>query len=334
MTDTRVLVTGGSGFVAGWCIAQLLDQGYAVRTTLRDTSRAEELRQAIGTAARSTEGLEFVTADLASNAGWDAAMAGCTYVLHVASPLGGRGESESALIEAAVSGTERVLAAATRAGVARIVMTSSCAAATPRDTTGDTSSGEEVWTDLSGPELTPYRRSKALSEQAAWDWMKTHSDPARLVTVLPAAVFGPVLSRKNLGSAGLIQGLLNGRPPAIPRVSFNVIDVRDLAALHLIAMTAPQAAGQRYIAAGEVMWMADVARTLRDGLGRDAAKVPTRAMPDWLVRLGAHFIAPMRQLRPMLGRRHSFSSEKARAAFGFVPRPARDTILDCGTSLI
>ena len=116
-----------------------------------------------------------------------------------------------------------------------------------------------------------------------------------------------------------------------PRFSLEVV---DLAALHLIAMTAPQAAGQRYIAAGEVMWMADVARTLRDGLGKNAAKVPTRAMPDWLVRLGAHFIAPMRQLRPMLGRRHSFSSEKARAAFGFVPRPARDTILDCGASLI
>ena len=255
-------------------------------------------------------------------------------MLHVASPLGGRGESEATMIRAAVDGTLRVLAAATRAGAGRIVVTSSCAAASPRDQTGETTSDETTWTDAADPALTPYRRSKVLAERAAWEWMQANSDPARLVTILPAAIFGPVLSRKNLGSVGLIDGLLNGRPPAIPRVSFNVIDVRDLAALHVAALETPGAGGERLIAAGKVMWMSDVARLLRAQLGAAAAKVPTRVLPDWFVRLGQRFSPRMRDLRPMLGRRHSFSGAKARELLGFEPRPAEVTIRDCAESLI
>lgn len=331
--DRTVLVTGGSGFAAGWVIVELLRKGYRVRATLRDLSRADELRRAIAAVAPEVDRLGFVEADLGHDAGWDDAARGCDGVLHVASPLGGRGETEEAMLKAAVDGTLRVLGAATRAGAGRIVVTSSCAAASPRDQTGDTVSDETTWTDPSNPALTPYRRSKVLAERAAWEWMTANSDPRKLVTILPAAIFGPVLTKKNLGSVGLINGLLNGRPPAIPRVSFNVIDVRDLAALHVAALESPEAGGERLIAAGKVMWMEDVADVLRKLPGGKGSGVPGRAMPDWFIRLGARLSPALRDLRPMLGRRHSFSSAKARAMLGFEPRPAEETIRDCADSL-
>lgn len=333
MTHT-VLVTGGSGFIAGWCIVQLLEQGHAVRATVRRLDKGEAVRAAVARTGVATDRLSFVEADLTADAGWDAAMAGVDRVLHVASPLGGQGESLEALVAPARDGTIRVLKAATQAGVERIVVTSSCAAATPRDTSGDTSSDETTWSDPSDPRLDPYRKSKAIAEKAAWDWMAAHSDPGRMVTVLPAAVFGPVLSREAMSSVALIDGLLQGRPPMTPRVGFNVVDVRDVAALHLLAMTAPEAAGQRFIAAGERLWMRDVAAILRRGLGAQAARVPRRDMPDWMVRLLARFVPAMRALVPMIGRRHSFSGAKAQTELGWHARPAEDTILDCGRSVL
>lgn len=328
-----VLVTGGSGYVAGWCIVELLKRGYTVRATLRSLSREPAVRAAIATAAGDTGRLTFFAADLTADAGWDEAVAGCDYVLHVASPMGGGGESLEALVAPARDGTTRVLAAATRAGVRRVVMTSSCAAATPRDQGGDSVSDETAWTDLEDPNLNAYRKSKAISERHAWDWMAARSDPARLTTILPAAIFGPVLTRENLGSVGLIDGLLKGRPPGIPRISFNIVDVRDLADLHIRAMTAPEAAGQRFIASGQFLWMKEVAAILRDNLGAAAARVPTGGMPDVLVRLLAIFVKPLRAITPIIGRRHSFSSARARAVLGFDPRPASATIIDCGRSL-
>jgi len=332
MTQT-VLVTGGSGFIAGWCIAQLLQQGYAVRATVRSLSKSDTVRATVARAGVDTARLSFVEADLTADAGWDAAMAGVDYVMHVASPLGRGGEDLEALVGPARDGTIRVLKAATQADVKRIVVTSSCAAATPRDTSGETSSDETVWTDVSDPKLDAYRKSKAIAEKAAWDWMSEYDDPSRMATVLPAAVFGPILSREAMSSVGLIEGLLNGRPPMTPRIGFNVVDVRDVAALHIRAMTAPEAVGQRFIAAGQRMWMRDVAAVLRRELGAAAARVPKRDMPDWMVRLMAVFVGAMRPLVPMIGRRHSFSAAKAERLLGWTARPAETTIADCAESL-
>ncbi|CAN5125171.1 aldehyde reductase [soil metagenome] len=328
-----VFVTGGSGFVGGWCIVTLLRRGYDVRATLRSLSKADAVRAMVATQVDPGDRLTFAQADLMSDAGWDAAMAGIDHVLHVASPLGGEGQSVAALVGPARDGTIRVLAAATRAGVKRIVVTSSCAAATPLDQSGESVSDETTWTDAEDPKLNAYRKSKAIAEWAAWDWMEANDDPARLTTILPAAIFGPVLSREAMSSVALIQGLLNGRPPAVPRVSFNVVDVRDVAEAHVLALTTPEAAGQRFIAAGEFLWMKDVAAILRDGLGAKAGKVPRRIMPDVLVRLIAIFVPPMRALTPIIGRRHSFDGRKAGQLLGLQYRPARDTILDCARSL-
>ncbi|WP_029085949.1 SDR family oxidoreductase [Brevundimonas aveniformis] len=332
MTQT-VLVTGGSGFIAGWCIAQLLDQGYAVRATVRSDDKADIVRQTVGRTGADLSRLSFAIADLTQDAGWDEATQGCDYVLHVASPLGRDTQDLEALVRPARDGTIRVLKAAKGANVKRVVVTSSCGAATPRDTTGAVDVDETTWTDPNDPNLDNYRRSKAVAERAAWDWMAENDDPARMTTVLPAAVFGPILSREAMSSVALIEGLLNGHPPMTPRVGFNVVDVRDVAELHIRAMTMPDAAGQRLIAAGERMWMGDVAAILRRRLGERAAKVPKRNMPGWLVRLMARFVPLMKPLVPMIGRQISFSSAKAQAMTGWRPRPGAATIVECAESL-
>ncbi|GIF68804.1 dihydroflavonol-4-reductase [Asanoa ishikariensis] len=316
----RVLVTGGTGFVAGWCIAGLLDRGFAVRTTVRDPGRTAHGDQ-----------VEVVSADLTRDDGWDAAVAGCDYVLHVASPLGGT-DRRADLIGPARDGALRVLRAATRAGVRRVVLTSSTAATTPADPHGV--SDETVWTDPDDPSLNPYRRSKLLAERAAWNFMATQGGDTELTTVLPAAVFGPLRSPGNAGSVDVIARLLARRPPVLPRFGFSIVDVRDLADLHIRAMTAPAAAGERFIGAGEFRWLAEIAAVLRSHLGAHAAKVPTRGVPDGVVRTLARVVPPLRPLTPLLGRDLTFSSAKAQQLLGFTPRPATDTIVDCATSLL
>jgi nucleoside-diphosphate-sugar epimerase len=329
-----VLVTGGTGFVAGWCIIELLQRGYAVRTTVRSPSKEPLVRDLVAAAGANGRLLTCGAVDLTNDEGWDEAVAGCDYVLHVASPLGsGDSRDANALVAPARDGTLRVLRAATSAGVKRVVMTSAAAAARPSQGS-DRTSDETVWADPSDPQFDPYRRSKILAERAAWDFMAGHAGSTTFTTILPGAVFGPVLTKTNPGSVQVIQRLLDGRPPGVPRIGFYIVDVRDLADLHIRAMVSPEAAGQRFIAAGDFMWMKEIASTLRSSLGADASKVPTRGLPDLLVRFLALFIPGLRMLTPVLGLQLSQTSEKARRVLGFSPRPATNTIVDCGQSLV
>ncbi|HEX4356378.1 MAG TPA: NAD-dependent epimerase/dehydratase family protein [Pseudonocardia sp.] len=333
MADT-VLVTGGTGFVAGHCIAELLRQGYDVRTTVRDSSREAAVRAAVTAAGQPGDRIDFAVADLTSDAGWAAAAAGRDYVLHVASPLGGDAPKDpDALIGPARDGALRVLRAAVDASVKRVVLTSACAAATPPLASPDSVSDETRWTDTDDPTLTAYRKSKAVAEQAAWDFIRERGGATTLATVLPGAVFGPLLDPANRGSVQVIERLLRGMP-GTPRIGFEVVDVRDLADLHVRAMVAPDAAGRRYIGAGEFRWMSEIAGELRAGLGAAAAKVPTRTLPDFAVRVLARFDPGVRALAPYLGRRHLHSSALALESLGWRPRPAAETVTDCGASLL
>ena len=333
MAET-VLVTGGTGYVAGWCIVQLLQRGYAVRTTVRSPAKQADVRAAVKAGGADDSRLSFYIADLTADAGWDAAAAGCDYVLHVASPLGGAGSTAGAdaFITPARDGTLRVLRAAVGAGVKRVVMTSAAAVARP-PAGSKVVADETVWSDPATRKFDPYRLSKVLAERAAWDFMAREGGATSFATILPGAVFGPVLSPHALGSANVIKGLLNGRPGAIPRLALWIVDVRDLADLHIRAMTAPQAAGQRFLATGEFMWMSDVAATLRKALGPRAAKVPTRRLPDLAFRALALFNPQFRMLAQEVGRRNPVSSDKARRMLGFAPRPAAQTVIDCANSL-
>lgn len=326
-----VLVTGGTGFVGGWAIVEALRQGWSVRTTVRSLAREAGLRATIGKAVDAGDRLQVVAADLTADTGWADAVAGCAYVLHIASPMGDEGGDSEAMIAAARDGALRVLRAAVDAGVQRVVLTSSTAACTPARPL-ERAITEDDWTDPEQPDLSAYRRSKVLAERAAWDFMQGKATD--LVAILPGAIFGPVLSRERLGSVGILQRLLDGQPPALPRLGFNITDVRDLAALHVRAMTEPGAAGQRFIALGEALWYGDIAATLKDRLGPAAAKVPTAAMPD-LVARGLAAVSPqMKGLLPLLGRTQKFSHDKASQVLGYAPRPPRDTVADCGASLV
>jgi len=328
----RVLVTGGSGYVAGYCIVALLERGYSVRATLRSAAKEAEVRASVAAVVDPGDRLSFVVADLDADAGWDAAVSGCRYVLHVASPLGQTQVADEELMRTARDGTLRVLRSAVAAGVERVVMTSSTAASTPLrvDEVGD----EETWTSDSDPVLNGYRRSKIASERAAWELMRGSPGSTTLTTILPGAIFGPVLSTVNLGSVQFIERLLRGQLPGVPRLGFCVVDVRDLADLHLRAMVSPKAAGERFIAVSDYLWMDDIAQALRSALGTRGEKVPKRRLPDFVLRLLAWVSPQTRALVPLLGRRQLFSAAKAQRMLGFSPRKSVTTVVDCARSLL
>ncbi len=336
MSDAgTVLVTGGSGYIGGWCVIGLLQQGYAVKTTVRDLGREAAVRAAIGKVTDPGNRLSFFAANLTDDAGWDAAAAGCEYVLHVASPLGvAEPKDPNELIVPARDGARRAINAAIKAGARRVVMTSSVAATSPPERGGDSVSDETVWTDPNGAGVSAYARSKTIAERAAWDLIGEKGGGTILATVNPALVLGPVTSGDFSGSVQVIERLMSGRVPGLPRLGFNIVDVRDVADLHIKAMTAEEAGGQRFIAAGEFAWMVDLAALLRARLGAEAAKVPTRKAPDWLLRLAGIFDADLRSVVGGLGRKHDFTSAKAQRMLDWKPRPLADTTVDCARSLI
>jgi dihydroflavonol-4-reductase len=330
-----VLVTGGSGYIAGYCIAQLLSEGWRVRTTVRNLARAEEARATIGKIAANAAAIEFMAADLTSDAGWANAVAGADYALHVASPLPAvnpKGDDE--LVRPARDGALRVLKASRDAGVKRVVMTSSVAAiAYGRGQRAEPFS-EADWTDETNRDDTSaYERSKTIAERAAWAWHGAEGGTLELVTVNPALVLGPVLGSDFSSSLEVIKKLLDGSVPALPRFGFPIVDVRDLAQLHLLAMTVPAAAGQRFIGASDFYWMKDMAKILKEELGDKARKVPSIPFPDFLVRVFAIFDPVVRGRLFELGKCRLVSSGKSRRMLGWTTRPARETILETARSL-
>lgn len=330
-----VLVTGATGYVGGWCVAELLRRAYRVRATVRDLAKADAVRAAVERITGTTDRLEFAKADLLSNAGWADAMAGVDHVMHVAAQLRlGDGQDPHRLIQVAVEGSQRVLRAATEAKVRRVVMTSAANAASHSSYTVEDVSDETLWTDPSDPTLIPYRRAKTMAEKAAWDYVETTAAAPELTTVLPGAVLGPILSGYALGSVSIIARMLGGQMKWVPRIGLEVVDVRDLVDLHIRALESPAAARQRFLGTGGFLWMRDIARTLKADLGQQAASVSTRPAPDFLVRLAARRDASLREVTPSLGRKNRHSTAKAHQILGWQSRPARETVADCGRSVL
>ena len=328
-----VLVTGGSGYLAGWLIVLLLERGYRVRTTVRNPAREPEVRAAVGTRTNAHEHLSVHSADLLSDEHWAHVTEGCNYVLHVASPLPeSQPKDPNELIVPAREGTLRVLRAALDAGVARVVLTSSVAAIRGGNEGIGRPLTEADWTDMSAAKLTPYVQSKTLAERAAWELADERRLRDRVATVNPGVIIGPLLTDDRSVSLQAIERLLNGLP-GMPRLGFNYVDVRDVADLQLLAMTEPEAGGERFIAVTAFLWMSEVAQILRERLGPVASKVPTRTVPDLLVRAMAIFDGGIRSFTGSLGKRTDYDTAKARG-LGWSPRVMEDSIAETAQDLI
>jgi dihydroflavonol-4-reductase len=329
-----VLVTGGSGFVGSHCILQLLGAGYRVRTTVRSAKREADVRRLLATGGAPDAQIEFAIADLSDDGGWSEAVSGCTYVLHVASPFPNAAPAhEDELIIPARDGALRVLRAARGAGVRRVVLTSSFAAiGYGHELDGPRTFSEEDWSDAAG-ELSAYAKSKTLAERAAWDFAEDGAP--ELAVINPTAIFGPVLGADYSTSIDLVKRLLDGAMPGAPQLRYGVVDVRDLADLHIRAMVDPAARGERFIGvSGDFISVHEMALTLKQRMGADAGRVPTRVLPNWLVRLASLRVAALKPLVPELGKRRNASNEKAKRLLGWAPRPAADAIVATGESLV
>lgn len=336
MSEDLVLVTGGSGFVAIHCIDQLLRAGYKVRTTIRSLTREPEVRSMLRNAGSPRqEALSFVAADLTHDKGWHEAVAGCRFVLHVASPFpASRPKHEDELIIPAREGTLRVLREARDASVERVVQTSSFAAIGYGHEPQTAPFDETTWTDIDSPGLEAYAKSKTLAERAAWDFIAREGGKLELSVVNPVGVFGPTFGPDYATSVLIVKRLLDGSVPLCPRIGFGVVDVRDVADLHIRAMTNPAAKGERFLAvAGLSVSLLDVATILKKHMGTVGRRVPTREVPDWVVRFFALFIPDMKAIAPELGSKKNVSNAKAKHILGWVPRGNEEAIIATGESL-
>jgi nucleoside-diphosphate-sugar epimerase len=334
---STVLVTGGSGFVGSHCILKLLAASHQVRATVRNLEREPSVRAMLKQGGADGENrLTFVAANLENDAGWPQAVAGCEYVLHVASPFpAGVPQHEDELIVPAREGTLRVLRAARQSGVKRVVLTSSFAAIGYGHEEQKAPFNETDWTDLNGDDLTAYVKSKTIAERAAWDFIAKEGGSLELAVVNPVGIFGPVLGPDYATSIMFIRRLMDGEVPGLPNLSFGAVDVRDVADLHVLAMQHPAAKGERFLAvAGDFLPIAEIAKVLKTRLGDQAKKVPTRQVPNWLLHLAALRDPAVKQILPELGKRKNATSEKAMRLLGWKPRSSEESIVATAESLI
>ncbi len=333
---STILVTGGSGFIGSHCILKLLAGGHQVRTTIRSLKREGDVRAMLKEGGAEADRVFFIAADLESDTGWPEAVAGCEYVLHVASPFPSNvPDNEDELIVPAREGALRVLRASRNAGVKRVVLTSSFAAIGYGQKEQTTPFDETNWTDPNGEDVLPYAKSKTLAERAAWDFIGKEGGGLELSVVNPVGVFGPVLGPDYSTSILIVQRLMDGAMPGVPQLYFGVVDVRDVADLHLRAMTDPAAKGERFLAvAGDFMSIMDIAKVLKTRMGKAGERVPTRQLPDWMVRLTALRDPAIKQILPELGKMKNATNEKAKRVLGWAPRSNEESIVATAESLM
>jgi nucleoside-diphosphate-sugar epimerase len=338
-SDTLVLVTGGSGFLGAHCIIALLNAGYKVRTTVRSLGKKDVVIKMLknGDIADSQlSNVSFAAADLTKDDGWSDAVSGCTYVLHVASPFPANvPKNEDELIIPARDGTLRVLRAAKSAGVKRVVVTSSFVAIGYGHANQDRVFNEESWTNLDNPIVAPYGRSKTIAEKAAWDFVKSKDgEGLELSVVNPVGIFGPILGPDFATSILIVQRLLEGFP-GCPQLFLGIVDVRDVASLHLLAMTHEKAAGERFLAISPPgMTIQEAAFVLKKRLPDATKKTPTRTVPNFLIRFLALFDSEVGMIVPELGKKKDGTNEKARTLLGWNPRSPEDALVASAESLI
>jgi nucleoside-diphosphate-sugar epimerase len=320
--NTLVLVTGGTGFVGIYTILQLLQKGYKVKTTIRSLKRKDDIIAMLRRGGiLSFENLFFVEADLTKDDNWDEAVKNCTYVLHIASPIFlALPKDENEMIRPAVDGTLRVLNAARGAGVKRVVMTSNFGAVGYSHKDPQIPITEAEWTDPNEKGLSSYNKSKVMAERAAWDFIRREGGGLELSVINPVGIFGPALSADLSSGFELVKNLLDGSMKAIPKLSLNIIDVRDVADLHIRAMISPDAKGQRFLAlAGGKISLPEIAILLKEKMPDIAGKISEKSLPDWLLRIAALFNPKAKAIASMMKASRNVSNEKARKVLGWLP---------------
>lgn len=335
-SDKIVLVTGGAGFIAVHCILQLLQAGYQVRTTLRSLNRQAEVRALLKEGGcEGGEQVTFVQADLSADAQWNQAVSDCTYVLHVASPTPIlHYKHEDDMIIPAREGVLRVLKASREAGVKRVVLTSAIGAIVYGHPPQTVPYDETTWTNVAG-KAPAYQKSKTLAERAAWEFIQQQGNGLELSAVNPVTIMGPVLGSDYSHSIHLIKNLLTGKMPGCPKINSGFVDVRDVADLHLRAMTHPAANGERFIAtAGESVWLIEIAKILKEQLGQAASKVNARELPNTLLRIAALKDPMVKSMIPLLGRMMNVTSAKAIRLLGWSPRSTQEAVVATAESLL
>jgi nucleoside-diphosphate-sugar epimerase len=341
-TSSPILVTGGSGYIGSHLILHLLNAGHTVHTTVRSLTREASVREALaeaGAPADTSTRLTFFAADLNSDDGWEDAVKGCEFVHHVASPFPLElPKHEDELIIPARDGALRVLRAAKAAGVKRVVLTSSFAAVGygwgPERTEIFTEKDWSIIDGSKGVSVPPYQKSKTIAERAAWDYVEKEGGDLELVVVNPVGVFGPVIGKDIGTSVEIVKKLMDGSVPGCPQLQFGAVDVRDIADLHILAMNDPKAKGERFLGTNGVVSMLDIARIIREKRPDNAKKVPTRELPNWLIKCVAFFDASIRQILPELGRTMEISNDKAKTVLGWSPRPVEESIVDTVDNLV
>lgn len=331
-----VLVTGGSGYIASFCLIELIRQGHSVRTTMRGLGKEPHVREMLRAGGVDpADKLKCFTADLESDAGWREAIEGCDYVLHVASPtLTSIPKDDDEMVRPAREGVLRVLKFARDLGVKRVVLTSAFGAVGYGHPPQQKPFTEEDWTNIDGG-IAPYQKSKTIAELAAWDFIKREGGRLELAVINPLAVLGPVLSSDYPPSLGIVSRMLNGEIAYCPKFKVGFVDVRDVADLHVRAMTHPAAKGQRFLAiSGQSHSFLELAQMLRRNLGARASKVPTRELPNWIMRLVAIFNPNIRFFLPQLGKNFDATSQKAIKTLGWSARDLQETVTDTAESLL
>ncbi|MEM6899438.1 MAG: aldehyde reductase [Pseudomonadota bacterium] len=337
MAGETVLVTGATGFIASHTVLALLKKGYSVRGTARSASSGERLNRTLSEFAGEPVNIEIFEADLVKDDGWAEAVEGCTYVQHIASPIPSNlPKNADELIIPARDGALRALRASKAAGVKRVVLTSSVAAIAYGwgDSRPDPLT-EEHWSNPDNhKDNTVYTRSKVIAEKAAWDYVNGEGQGLELATINPVAVLGPVMSGDFSASVEIVTQLMGGKLPAVPKVGFQIVDVRDVADLHVRAMEVPEAAGERFIAADEFYWFGELGAELAEAYPSYASKIPKRRLANGLVRFVATFNPVLKQILPELGKRRNASNEKARRLLNWTPIPAFEATKASADSLI
>ncbi len=325
----QVLVTGASGFIAKHIVRELLEQGFSVRASVRSDASRAQVRALFPDAD-----LEFTSLDLRSDAGWDTAMEGMSALIHTASPFpAAMPRDRDDLIGPAVDGTRRALTGVARTGVPRVVVTSSVAAiykdaAKPRSQRAT----RDQWTDPDGPDTNAYEASKTLAERAAWEVAAEHPALA-LTAVNPGAVFGPPMDSHHGTSLGWVERYASGRDPLQPKSDIGIVDVRDVARIHVRALSTPATVGKRYPANAGALTYTAIASILREAF--PDRRISTREAPDWVVRLVAAFDPSARPvLGNLAGRTLDVDGSDAPADMGFDYIPARDALLASAEHLI